>query len=183
MASDFAIRLAARIVRNGGIIAYPTDTIYGLGCDPLDARAVDRVNRLKKRPVGKHCILLASNIDQLTPFIELDAQQRATIDAADEPTSWVIEARDGTPDWLVSEHNTIAVRVTDDDNVTRLCNAVGGAIISTSANPSGSRPAASGIDLHRYFHHSVDMILLAEQPSATRASKLIRLCDNHILRE
>jgi len=182
MASDFSIRHAAHIIRLGGIIAYPTDTIYGLGCDPYNRQAVESINAIKQRPLDKQFILLASDIEQVRPLLQLDDDQEKTIEQNTEPTSWVVKANQKTPAWLVDENNTITIRISKHANIERLCSILGHAIISTSANVSGKRPARNTLDLHKYFHHYVDKILASDQIQMTRPSKIIRLCDNEIIR-
>ena len=79
MASDFSIRHAAHIIKHGGIIAYPTDTIYGLGCDPFNPDAIEKINLIKQRPLNKHFILLAGNIKQLRSLIQISKEQENLI--------------------------------------------------------------------------------------------------------
>jgi len=183
MASDFSISHAAHIIRHGGIIAYPTDTIYGLGCDPYNAEAVSSINEIKQRPLHKQFILLAGDINQVLSLVDLDKEQQQKITHAAEPTSWVIEAKPSVPSWLVSDDGSITIRISQQHDVQRLCHALGHAIISTSANPSGKPPARNSLELHRYFHHNLDMILAEHQMLAGRPSKVIRLCDNHVIRQ
>jgi L-threonylcarbamoyladenylate synthase len=183
MASDFSIRHAAHIIRHGGIIAYPTDTIYGLGCDPYNQLAVERINIIKQRPLNKQFIILAGHIDQIRPLILISREEEKIITQNDEPTSWVIAAGPKAPSWLIDSENTLAIRISKHDVVKKLCQNLGHAIISTSANTSGKLPAKNALELHRYFHNSVDKILLSNREQASKASKIIRLCDNHIIRQ
>ena len=182
MPSDFSIRHAAHIIRLGGVIAYPTDTIYGLGCDPYNQQAVELINAIKQRPLDKQFILLASDLDQLRPLLQLDDDQEKTIKQNTEPTSWIVNANQKTPAWLVDKNNTITIRISKHANIERLCNALGHAIISTSANMSGKKPARNTLDLHRYFHNCVDKILASGQNQMARPSKIIRLCVNKVIR-
>ena len=101
MATEFAIRFAVHCVRRGGIIAYPTETVYGLGCDPLCAEAVTGINTLKNRKTGKGLILLASRLQQLDAFIDVsDRNERAVIVGEPEPTSWIVPAKSTAPGWI-----------------------------------------------------------------------------------
>ncbi len=183
MASDFSIRHAAFIVRQGGIIAYPTDTIYGLGCDPYNPDAVEKINRIKQRPLNKQFILLAADIRQLASLINIDAAQQQKILQATQPTSWVVPAAKRAPRWLVDRHNTLTIRITAQKDVKRLCHTLGHAIISTSANLSGKTPAKNSLQLHKHFHFQVDKIIVADRPLNARPSKIIRLCDNYVIRQ
>jgi L-threonylcarbamoyladenylate synthase len=183
MPSDFSIRHAAHIIKNGGVIAYPTDTVYGLGCDPYNADTVDRINQIKNRPSDKHFILLASSIQLVQSLFDSDDVQKKIISKNLEPTSWVVDANANTPDWLTNKSGTITIRISQHPVVKKLCSALGHPIISTSANLSGKKPAKNGLELHQFFYKKVDKILLASQTLSTKPSKIIRLCDNHVIRE
>jgi L-threonylcarbamoyladenylate synthase len=183
MASDFSIRHAAKIIRQGGVLAYPTDTIYGLGCDPLNRGAVERINLIKNRPLSKHFILLAGSIEQLEPLLDIDDRQKKTIQQTTKPTSWIVKASRNTPAWLTDSEHQLTVRISQHPLVQRLCLLLGHAIISTSANPSGRHPAKNSIQIHQYFHSSVDKILASHKKLVARPSTIIRLRDNCIIRE
>jgi L-threonylcarbamoyladenylate synthase len=182
MASDFCIRHAAHIIRHGGVIAYPTETIYGLGCDPYNFQAVESINLIKQRPLEKQFILLAANLEQIKSLVLLTKEQENTITQNTQPTSWIISASQYAPPWLIDKNNSITIRISKHQDVQKLCNALGHAIISTSANISGKKPAAGALDLHRYFHRTVDKILISNQKQANKSSKIIRLCDNYVIR-
>lgn len=183
MASDFAIRHAAHIIKNGGIIAYPTDTIYGLGCDPYNAKAVEQLNVVKQRSLNKQFILLASHVNQVKDLLLIDENEQKKISENATPTSWIINASETVPDWLTDSSHTLTIRISNNNTIKKLCDALGHAIISTSANLSGKRPAENTFRLHKYFHHKVDKILAANKSQAGKSSKIIRLCDNHIFRQ
>ncbi len=182
MASDFSIRHAAHVIRNGGIIAYPTDTIYGLGCNPYDALAIDELNKLKQRPLNKQFILLAGDIRQISPLVRISEKQQTRITQTIEPTSWIVDASPQAPAWLTDRQNTLTIRISKNAIVKNLCATLGHAIISTSANPSGKKPAKNSLDLHRYFHRHVHKILASQQKLTASPSKIIRLCDNYVIR-
>ncbi len=183
MPSDFSIRHAAHIIKNGGVIAYPTDTVYGLGCDPYNVNAVDRINQIKNRPSDKHFILLASNIHLVKTLFDSNDAQKKIMTESIEPTSWVVNANASAPDWLTNKSGTITIRISQHPAVKKLCSALGHPIISTSANISGKKPARNGLELHQFFNKKVDKILLASHPVSTKPSKIIRLCDNYIIRQ
>ncbi len=182
MASNFSIRHAAHIIKQGGIIAYPTDTIYGLGCDPYNQAAVEKINAIKQRPLNKQFILLAADIDQIQPLIQIEKTQENNLTQNTRPTSWIVKASPAAPEWLVGDTKTLCIRISKHDEVQRLCNALGHAIISTSANLSGKKPATNALELHQYFHHKIDKILIANKKQSSKSSTIIRLCDNKILR-
>ncbi len=169
----------------GGVIAYPTEAVYGLGCDPLNGHAVHRLLALKRRPVKKGLILIAAHADQLTPYVEsLPAAQRAAIEASwPGPVTWLLPAREGCPAWLRGEHETIAVRVTDHPLVAALCHAYGGALVSTSANRAGQPPARSALGVRRIFRFGVDFILHGETGALARPTEIRDACSGRVIRQ
>jgi L-threonylcarbamoyladenylate synthase len=183
VASDFSIRHAVHLIRQGGIIAYPTETVYGLGCDPFNASAVEQLNNIKHRTPDKQFILLAGNIEQIEQLVFISEQQQNTIMQKHEPTSWVVDAKPSVPTWLCSDKNTVTVRISQQSEVQRLCHELGHAIISTSANLSTKKPAKNALELHKYFHFSLDKILANNKKLDAKPSKIIRLCDNHVIRQ
>lgn len=153
--NHWQLRQTARIIERGGIIAYPTEAVFGLGCDPINPDAVLRLLTLKRRPIGKGLVLIASNIEQLKPFMApLDAKQQHTLEASwPGPVTWLVPSKPETPVWLKGHHDTIAVRVTDHPVAAALCQSVGHALVSTSANRSGLRPAKSPLQVRNFFSH------------------------------
>ena len=107
------LQQAAQVVRRGGLVAYPTEYCFGLGCDPLSRAAVLRLLRLKRRPTEKGLILIASDIAQLARYVEdIPDKVLATWPG---PHTWLLEAREGVPGWITGKHPRIAVRVTAPD--------------------------------------------------------------------
>lgn len=156
----FALHRAARILRSGGVVAYPTEAVYGLGCDPLSRVAVEHLLAIKRRPVKKGLILIASRFEQLEPFVQAQPPEvRRKLDETwPGPVTWLIPANRATPRWLRGNHHSLAVRVTAHPLAAALCEAFGGAIVSTSANPTGRPPARSALQA-RIRCHGVDLIL------------------------
>jgi len=151
----------ARVIHGGGIIAYPTEAVFGLGCDPLNPEAVHNLLAIKQRPVDKGLILIAADISQLTPFITpLTAEAKAQLAKTwPGPHTWLLPAHANTPRWIRGQHNTIAVRVTAHPIAAALCRTAGHALISTSANPAGKAPAISALRVRHYFPTVLDNIL------------------------
>ena len=154
------MRHAAQILRQGGIVAYPTEAVYGLGCDPLNHLAIARLLAIKQRAPGKGLILIASDISQLAPFVEPLAQEcRQRVDASwPGPVTWLLPVRRGAPSWLRGVHDSIAVRVTAHPLAAALCTAFSGALVSTSANVAGRPPARSALQT-RLRCPGVDLIV------------------------
>jgi L-threonylcarbamoyladenylate synthase len=139
------LREAARCFQQGGILAYPTEAIYGLGCDPLNWLAVKRLLLLKQRPIEKGLILIAANYEQLLPFIKPLSEDRMkpVLDSWPGPHTWLLPVADGLPYWLCGRHSTLAVRVTDHPIAATLSLACGSPLVSTSANISSRMPATN----------------------------------------
>ncbi|MDD5411659.1 MAG: L-threonylcarbamoyladenylate synthase [Methylobacter sp.] len=139
--SPFKIRNAVRHIKAGSVIAYPTEAVYGLGCDPLNEDAVMSLLNIKQRPIEKGLILIASSLDQLRPYLVLD---QTIIDRIiptwPGPVTWIIPARPWVPAWLTGKQGSLAVRVTNHPIAHDLCAQFGSPLVSTSANPS-TRPA------------------------------------------
>lgn len=148
--SQWRLRQALHTLNGGGVIAYPTEAVYGLGCDPMDEEAVQRILLLKQRPIEKGMILVAADFNQLQDFIlpvsaDLLAQLEKTWPGH---VTWLLPVRSDVPEFLTGAHDTLAVRVTAHPQTAALCRAFGGPIVSTSANISGLRPARNSHQVH-----------------------------------
>lgn len=159
--ADWKIATAARWVKNGGIIAYPTEAVFGLGCNPSDPLAVARLLSIKRRPVDKGLILVAARRAQLDPWLQpLPAALEQRLQRSwPGPTTWLVPAAPDCPGWLTGQHSTLAVRVSAHPLVRALCNRLGGALVSTSANISRQRPARSILEVQLRFAADIDYIL------------------------
>jgi L-threonylcarbamoyladenylate synthase len=157
---DWHIKRAAAILHQGGIVAYPTEGVWGLGCDPRNAEAVLRLLALKRRPWEKGLILIAASYEQLAPFIAPTPAMLKRVRATwPGPVTWLLPARDSTPPWLRGAHCTLAARVTAHPRAAALCRRFGGALVSTSANLSGRRAATRRLQVQRYFGTDLDYIV------------------------
>ncbi len=161
MSSQWQVREAARALHAGGVIAYPTEAVYGLGCDPLDADAVLRLLALKQRPVEKGVILIAADLTQLEPYVGPlpDPLRRKVLATWPGPVTWLLPVSDTVPVWLRGRHDSLAVRVTAHPLAAALCQRFGGAIVSTSANISSRPPARNPLTVQRVFGGRLDFIL------------------------
>jgi L-threonylcarbamoyladenylate synthase len=159
--SRLKIRHAARVLRRGGIVAYPTEAVYGIGCLPLEASALDRIVTIKRRDARKGLIVVAADVDQLEPLAELPAGAlgQEIRDSWPGPVTWVLPARPGLPAILTGQRATIAVRVSAHPLVRQLCLGVDSALVSTSANFSGHPPCRSALATRRALGPLVDMVL------------------------
>lgn len=165
------------LLRQGGVIAYPTEGVWGLGCDPHNEVAVLRLLALKQRDVAKGLILIASDEAQLAAFIEtspLSQAQLAQVRASwPGPNTWIVPASANAPRWITGAHTGIAVRVTAHPLVRALCDTFGGALVSTSANIASEPSPCSRAELDPRILAGVDAIsegetLGRQQPSTIR---------------
>ena len=151
---------AVAILRDGGVLAYPTEAVFGLGCDPHDRTAFERIFALKGRPATQGVLLIASDVAQVEPYIDLArvpsgvlAQVRASWPG---PNTWVFPRSAEVPEWVAGAHAGIALRVTAHEPAAALCRAFGRPLVSTSANPHGEPPARDLATLERYFGNRLD---------------------------
>ncbi len=175
-------RLAAHLKR-GGLIAYPTESCYGLGCDPHNRNAVLRLLKLKQRPQRKGLILIASHYHQVARYLQpltLAEQDRLRHDGA-QAVTYLLPTRHSTPRWLRGAHDTLAVRLTAHPFARQLCRSASSALVSTSANRSGQRPAKTYAECQRLFGKKVWVLRgrvgKRKQPSTIQAwsdGKIIR---------
>jgi len=174
---DQHIAAAAAALRRGGVIAYPTEAVFGLGCDPLDEVAVERVFELKQRPPDRGVLLIAADFAQVEKYLDADRVPAAALARARAtwpgPHTWVFPRSASTPPWLAGAHDGIAVRVTAHAPAVALCRAFGGALVSTSANRHGEAPARSAAEVRSAFGTQLAYILDAptgglERPTPIR---------------
>jgi L-threonylcarbamoyladenylate synthase len=170
----------AEWMRRGGVIAYPTEGVWGLGCDPQNEAAVLRLLALKQRDVAKGLILIAADEAQLAPYIVLsdltEAQRHAIHASWPGPHTWVVPASAAAPRWITGAHDGIAVRVTAHPQVRALCTAFSGALVSTSANLASQPSAQHRQALDPRIIAGVDAICEGEtlgnsQPSSIRDAR------------
>lgn len=149
---------ALEALNNKEVIAYPTEAVFGVGCDPDSEVAVMRLLELKQRPMEKGLILIAASVEQLKPYIDdsvLTADQKeAVFSRWPGPVTFVFPAKASTPRWLTGRFDTLAVRVTDHPLVIELCQAYGKPLVSTSANLTGQEPCRTVAEVIAQFGES-----------------------------
>lgn len=155
---------AVRVLRAGGVIAYPAEGVWGLGCDPFNPAAVARIMRLKGRSVGKGFILVAGAIEQVRPLLaHIPPRRRAEVERSwPGALTWIVPVRGELPRWITGRHAGVALRVSDHLQLTMLCRMFGGPIVSTSANLQGRPAARSALAVRRYFRADIDYLLPGE---------------------
>ena len=179
-----ALHRAIIALRKSGVIAYPTEAVYGLGCNPQDLNAVQRILQLKQRPAHKGLILIAADFAQLEPFLQpLAPPDRARLAATwPGPQTWLIPARTTTPRWLRGRYDTLAVRVTAHPLAAALCRACGHPLVSTSANRSGRPPARIALAVRRQLGRSLDHLLPGPTGGALKPTAIRDLRTGQIVR-
>ncbi len=160
----FQLRKAARILHSGGILAYPTEAVFGLGCDPLNRQSVQRLLTIKQRSVSKGLILIGAKMAHLQPFMQEvdDSIMRKLQDTWPGPATWLLPAAKSAPSWITGKHDRIALRLIAHPVAADLCQAFGGAIVSTSANLSKRPPAKTPLQVRIRCANQADMIVCAE---------------------
>ena len=145
------ITLAVKALKAGEVIAYPTEAVYGLGCDPFNQQALEKLFHVKQRPIEKGVILVAASVEQILPYVELTGTEweDTVLQTWPGPVTWVLPLKQALPDWITGGRNTVAIRVSDHPIVQALCNEFGSPIVSSSANLTGQPPAKSCTEINQ----------------------------------
>ena len=170
---NWKLNQVARLVRKGGVIAYPTEAVYGIGCRPWDFLAVNRILEMKRRPVDKGLIIIAATPDQLSDFIQFQdaAMEKRVLATWPGPVTWLVPARKEVPRWIRGSHPSVAVRVSAHPLVQELCTRAG-PLISTSANPGSYPPARTARKVFYYFGSAVDRVLYGPLGTSARPTEI-----------
>ncbi len=181
------IEQAVKILQQGGTIAYPTEAVYGLGCDPKNMSAIKNILRLKHREKEKGLILVAADIEQLKAYVlpldkDIEKKLHDSWRDASKAVTWLVPVDKTVSDYLKGQFNTLAIRVSHHPAVKELCKQFGGAIVSTSANISNQEAARTAEQVKQIFENKIDYIIEGEtdinaQPSEIRdalTDKIIR---------
>ncbi|WP_159714510.1 Sua5/YciO/YrdC/YwlC family protein [Blochmannia endosymbiont of Camponotus nipponensis] len=169
----------------GKVIVYPTESVFGLGCDPDSKHAVYALLKIKNRSWKKGLILIAANYTQLLKYIDdscLDKKQQSQVFSTwPGPVTWVFPAKTNSPYWLTGQFSSLAVRISHFEPIQRLCLAFGKPLVSTSANLSGRSPARTIAEVYKQFGNDISImhedVLGRSKPSEIRdvmTGKLIR---------
>jgi len=181
---------AAECLKAGQVLAYPTEAVWGLGCDPYNEQAFHQILTLKQRPIEKGVILLAAHISQVEHLLQdLSEEMRKKVIESwsndrptDRATTWLLPANDDISGWIKGKHPKVAVRVTTHPLCVALCQAFGGFIVSTSANPAGLEPARSLQDAMRYFGQDLNY-LNGDLGLSQKPSRIIDAVTGEIIRD
>ena len=176
------IRHAAKIMERGGVIAYPTEGVFGLGCLPDNYEAVSRILDIKKRDASMGLVLIFSDPAQLEGWVDVPVGRLALPSSDEQPITWIVPATEAAPWWITGEHQGLAVRRTTHPVARALCDSANSAIVSTSANLHGRPPARNGFVLRRIFGPLVDFVVPGECGPASGPSEIRDLESGETLR-
>jgi L-threonylcarbamoyladenylate synthase len=181
------IKYAAEVFTQGGIIAYPTEAVFGLGCDPDNDEAVIKLLLLKQRSVDKGLILLAASYSQLLPYLDdaaISQEQRSMVLSRwPDALTQVLPANSHISPLLCGVFDSIAVRITNQPDVVALCKLTNKAIVSTSANLSGQPPATTWQQVEQQLGDKVDCIVKAETLGFLKPTSIINGLTGEIIRQ
>lgn len=174
-------------LKSGGVIAYPTESVFGLGCDPTNRQAVKHILNIKGRPQHKGLILVADCFSRLKAFVApLSASQMHTMEQSwgnpKKPHTWIVPAANRCPKWLTGRHKSIAIRVSSHPYTAKLCKDTGMALVSTSANQSGHQAAKTDKQCQQKFGCQVQ-VLKGKTAGAKKPSTIQDLMTGKILRK
>jgi len=163
---------AVSALRTGGVIAYPTEYCFGLGCDPQNTQAIDRLLAIKQRQKEQGVILIAANIEQISDYADLSLVPdiARVSESWPGPNTWVLPVKASVSSWVKGDHSSIAMRVSGYDLCQQLCIEFGAAIVSTSANRHGQNALLDAESVLAEFTNEVDYVLDAStqfDPSKT----------------
>ncbi|MEJ8801689.1 L-threonylcarbamoyladenylate synthase [Pontibacter sp. H249] len=172
------IQAAEEEVILGNVILYPTDTVWGIGCDAENAEAVRKIFKIKEREESKSMILLMADLDMLKHYVEeVPAELKKLIEEQERPTTYVLSGAINLPKEVMAEDGSIAVRITKDEFSHRLVRQIGRPLVSTSANISGQGTAASFKDISESIKERVDHVVRWRQEEEVDAkpSRIVKI--------
>ena len=181
------IELAVKVLQQGGTIAYPTEAVYGLGCDPGNIAAIKNLLKIKNRKKEKGLILVAANFEQLKDYIqplEKDIEKKLldSWHVSTNAITWLIPVNETTSDYLKGQFDTLAIRVSHHPVVKELCQQFGGAIVSTSANISTQEAARTAEQVKQIFENKIDFIVEGETDINAQPSEIRDALTNKVIR-
>lgn len=185
MPSRLHLDLACHALAAGGVVAYPTEAVWGLGCEPLNRHACEKILSLKARAPKKGFILIASDYEQVAPFVRAVPREKLKPALKSWPgaVTWLMPAMGWVPEILTGGTDKLAVRVTAHPVAAALCAAYGGPIVSTSANLSGHPAARTAIKVQRAFGERLDYVLHGDTGGAARPTPIFDLATGAQLRK
>lgn len=149
------------IFQSSGVFSYPTEAVFGLGCDPDNQTAVEKILELKQRSMEKGLILIASDFSQVEKYLQPLSEKQLEFTKPSQ-TTYIYPALETAPRWLTGDFNSLAVRISKLPIIQELCKTLDSALVSTSANLSGQEPGRTCAEVDSVFHNKIDAILDGE---------------------
>lgn len=176
----FHPKRAAATVFAGGVIAYPTEGVFGLGCDPFNADAVGRILDIKKRPMHKGLILIGASLEQFRPYlVNLTPEQEQKLnDSWPGATTWVVPHNGRLPEWVTGNRDSVAIRVTNHPVANAICSELNMPIVSTSANRSGRTPVETRLQARIQLGQELDYVVPGNVLTPGKTSQIKDLISN-----
>jgi L-threonylcarbamoyladenylate synthase len=182
------IEEAVKVLHQGGVIAYPTEAVYGLGCDPENILAIKKILALKQRDKEKGLILVAASFEQLQPYLqtlEKNIEEKilaSWLKPGSVPVTWLVPAKKDVSEYLKGQFDTLAVRVSHHPVVKKLCTSFEGAIVSTSANIASQEAARTAAEVKAIFNDKLDLIIDGETDVNLRPSEIRNALTDQVIR-
>ena len=176
------IKKIHQILVNGGVIAYPTESVFGLGCDPSNEQAIAKILKIKKRTLEMGLVLLAPSIEIIDDWTNMNNKQLKVFSSPSlRPTTYIVPASNSVPKWLTVK-NTLAVRVSNDPFIKNICGMMGLPIVSTSANLHGEQPCRSADEVEKIMGSQLDYIVFKPTGSFNNPSTIVDLSSGKTIR-
>jgi L-threonylcarbamoyladenylate synthase len=182
--NSWQLKCVARIILKGGIIAYPTEAVFGLGCDPYNVQTVLRLLHTKKRNIGQGLIVIGAEYRHLAPLIEpIDESIMEKIQHhRQQPITWLVPAPPQAPYWLTGDHTQIAVRLTTHPLAQAICRQIDQALVSTSANIHSQPPARTTLAVRHHFRNQLDYICSGAVGSLKKPTEIRDALSDRVIR-
>ena len=170
------------ILVDGGVIAYPTESVFGLGCDPSNEQAVARILEIKKRTLAMGFVLLTPNIEIISGWVSMSNKQLKIFSSpSSRPTTYIVPASVVAPKWLTVK-NTLAIRLSNDLFIKNICSLLGLPIVSTSANLHGENPCKSAEEVQKIMGSQLDYIVFKQTGPFNSPSTIVDLSSGKTIR-
>ena len=171
-----------QILISGGVIAYPTESVFGLGCDPSNKQAINKILAIKKRTLEMGLVLLTPSIEIVADWVNINNKQLKTFSSpTPRPTTYIVPASDSAPKWLTVK-NTLAIRLSSDPFIKNICGLLGFPIVSTSANLHGEQPCRSADEVQEIMGSQLDYIVFKKTGPFNNPSTIVDLSSGKTIR-
>jgi len=176
------IKKIHQILVNGGIIAYPTESVFGLGCDPSNKEAILKIMEIKKRTLEMGLVLLTPSFEIVSAWVNMNNEQlKVFTNPSHRPTTYIVPASVSAPNWLAVK-NTLAIRLSNDPFIKNICGILGLPIVSTSANLHGGKPCKSADEVEKLMGSQLDHIVFKPTGPFKNPSTIIDLSSGKTIR-